>query len=75
MSKTNLTIGERVSLIPFKHKGKAGEVKYIGEIDGKAPGIWIGIELDEPKGDSDGEFNGIQLYECRPSHGVVLRPS
>jgi hypothetical protein len=35
MSKTTLTIGERVSLIPFKHKGKLGDVKFIGEIEGK----------------------------------------
>jgi hypothetical protein len=36
MSKAqNLVVGERVSLIPFKHKGKIGIIKFIGEIEGK----------------------------------------
>jgi hypothetical protein len=36
MSKAqNLVVGERVSLIPFKHKGKIGTIKFIGEIEGK----------------------------------------
>ena len=36
MSKAqNLIVGERVSLIPFKHKGKFGTIKFIGEIEGK----------------------------------------
>jgi len=59
MSKTNLSVGERVSLIPFKHKGKQGEIRFIGEIDGKNSGNWVGIELDELKGDCDGDFNSL----------------
>ena len=57
MSKVTLSIGERVSLIPFKHKGKKGVVKFFGEIEGKNAGNWVGIELDEPNGDCDGEHN------------------
>ena len=75
MSKTNLSLGERVQLIPFKHKGKAGVVKYVGEIEGKNSGNWVGIELDEPQGDCDGDSNGTQIFECRPSHGLFLRPT
>lgn len=75
MSKTNLAVGERVSLIPFKHKGKVGVVKYIGEIAGKNSGNWLGIELDEPKGDGDGDCDGEQVFECRPGHGLFLRPT
>jgi dynactin complex subunit len=75
MSKTNLTLGERVQLIPFKHKGKTGAVKYIGEIEGKNSGNWVGIELDEAQGDCDGDINGTQIFECRPSHGLFLRPT
>jgi dynactin complex subunit len=58
MSKvTKFAVGDRVQLIPFKHKGKQGSVKFIGEIEGKAQGNWVGIELDEPKGENNGEFN------------------
>jgi len=75
MSKTNVTIGEKVSLIPFKHKGKIGEVKFIGEVEGKNQGNWVGIELEEPKGDCDGDFNGSQIFECKKGHGIFLRPT
>ena len=57
MSKTNLQVGERVSLIPFKRKGQQGVVKFIGEIEGKNSGNWVGIELDEQKGECDGDCN------------------
>lgn len=75
MSKTNIVIGEKVSLIPFKHKGKIGEVKFIGEIDGKNTGNWVGIELEEPNGDCDGDFNDNVIFECKPGCGLFLRPT
>lgn len=59
MSKaSNLRVGEKVALLPFRHKGKIGVIKYIGEIEGKTAGNWVGIELEEPVGECDGEFNG-----------------
>ena len=62
-------------MIPFKHKGKVGEVKFIGEIDGKNQGNWVGIELLDPVGECDGDFNGNQIFECKPGHGLILRPT
>jgi len=50
-------------------------IKFIGEIEGKASGNWVGIELDDPKGDCNGDFNGVQLYECKEGHGIFLRPT
>ena len=38
-------------------------------------GIWVGVELDEPKGKSDGEVKGKRLFTCPPMHGSVLRRS
>ena len=76
MSKSsNLRLGEKVQLIPFKHKGKVGVIKFIGEIDGKNTGNWVGIELEEPNGDCDGDCNGNQIFDCKPSHGIFLRPT
>lgn len=75
MSKTNLQVGERVSLIPFKRKGQEGVVKFIGEVEGKNSGNWVGIELDEAKGECDGDCNGTQVFECKPGHGLFLRPT
>ena len=38
-------MGDRVQLIPFKHKGKHATVKYFGAI-GRKFGTWVGLELD-----------------------------
>jgi hypothetical protein len=62
-------------LIPFKHKGKTGEIKFIGEIETKNSGNWVGVELDAPGGDCDGECDGNQLFQCKPGHGLFLRPT
>ena len=59
-----MQLGERVSLIPFKHKGKIGTIKFIGEIDGKNSGNWLGIELLEPTGDCSGEYGSNQIFQC-----------
>ena len=75
MSKATLAVGDRVSALPFKHKGKTGEVKFFGEIDGKNPGNWVGIELDEPTGDCEGDCDGTQIFACKPGHGLFLRPT
>ena len=34
-----------------------GVVKYVGRVD-FATGIWVGLELREPKGKHDGEVKG-----------------
>ena len=76
MSKiSKFALGDRVQLIPFKHKGKQGHIKYIGEIEGKAQGNWVGIELDEANGENNGEFNDVQIFECQEGHGIFLRPT
>ena len=76
MSKvTKFSIGDRVQLIPFKHKGKQGNVKFLGEIEGKAQGNWVGIELDEAKGENNGDFNDQTIFECGENCGIFLRPT
>jgi dynactin complex subunit len=64
MSTNPIAVGDRVMLIPFQHKGKIATVKYYGSIEKKF-GTWVGLELDEPTGDSSGEVNGEQLFDCK----------
>ena len=47
LSKKYLEVGQGVMAIASK---EMGTVKYIGHAD-FAPGIWIGLELRNPKGD------------------------
>ena len=75
MSKINVQLGDRVQLLPYKHKGKQGLIKHLGEIEGKAQGNWVGIELDEAQGDCNGDFEGNQIFECKEGHGIFLRPT
>lgn len=70
----NLSVGDRVSLIPFKHKNKIGVIKFIGEVAGKPSGNWVGIELEEPTGVCSGEFEEKNYFECKENAGIFLRP-
>ena len=45
-----------------------GIVSYIGTTD-FAPGKWIGLTLDEPKGKNDGSVQGRVYFECQDKHG------
>jgi hypothetical protein len=73
MSNTNTySVGDRVILIPYLHKGKVATVKYFGNISKKF-GTWVGLELDEPTGDCSGEVGVEILFECKEMHGLVIR--
>ena len=48
-------------------------IKYVGRT-GFASGIWIGLELRNPKGKHDGQVGGRRYFTCKPNHGVMIRP-
>ena len=72
MQANQFNIGDRVTLIPFQHKGKIATVKFCGNI-GKKFGVWVGLELDESSGENGNEVNGEILFECKENHGLLLR--
>ncbi|KAJ3411127.1 hypothetical protein HDV05_002691 [Chytridiales sp. JEL 0842] len=53
---------------------KRGTVKYVGFTKFK-PGIWVGVEYDEPLGKHDGTVEGEKYFECRKGHGAFVRPA
>merc|ERR1719242_2266203 len=54
-------------------KNRVGVVKYIGSIDFQV-GTWVGVELFEPHGKTNGTWYGKQYFSCSPMHGVWLTP-
>jgi dynactin 1 len=65
MSEDSVTLGSRVII---KEKDITGTVSYIGLAD-FAPGNWIGLTLDEPKGKNDGSVQGKVYFECQEKYG------
>jgi dynactin 1 len=64
-----LTVGARVLVA-----GKKGEIKFVGQTK-FADGEWIGVELDTAEGKNDGSVIGVQYFECRPEHGLFVKPA
>ena len=67
---SSFKIGERV-LIGQK---MSGTIQFVGKTM-FAPGTWIGVELDLPKGTNDGSLDGIRYFTCEPSHGLFAPPN
>ncbi|CAG8719214.1 15190_t:CDS:2, partial [Dentiscutata heterogama] len=54
--------------------GKTGTIRFVGITD-FAPGKWVGVELDDPSGKNNGSVNSKHYFDCKPNHGVFVRPS
>jgi len=59
-----VTIGER-----------RGEVKFVGKVTGGlGAGYWVGVQLDEPTGDSNGTYKNCHYFSCPDKFGLFVRP-
>lgn len=52
-----------------------GVVRFCGSTVFNPVGIWVGIELDEPKGKNDGSVKGVEYFKCAFPRGIFARPS
>lgn len=48
--------------------------RFVGRVEGLAPGYWVGVALDEPAGKNDGSVKGKRVFECAAGYGVFVRP-
>jgi len=65
-------VGARVR---FTNRGglDPGTVAFVGATE-FAPGVWIGINCDEPIGKNDGIVKETRYFECAEQHGIFVRP-
>ncbi|XP_057711852.1 dynactin subunit 1a isoform X2 [Corythoichthys intestinalis] len=60
------------SIVEVIGKGQRGTVAFIGATL-FAPGKWVGIILNEPKGKNDGSVQGKRYFTCEENHGIFVR--
>ncbi|KAF9216830.1 hypothetical protein BGZ59_007829 [Podila verticillata] len=68
-SSMDIEVGARV-----EYNGILGYVRYAGQTS-FAPGKWVGIELDLPRGKNAGVVEGKRYFDCKAVHGVFVRPN
>lgn len=67
-------LGERVRVRKIGRKDPLqASVRFLGETS-FAPGLWVGVELDDPLGTNDGKVQGIRYFSTKASHGLFSRP-
>eukprot|EP00050_Salpingoeca_kvevrii_P014432 m.36061 g.36061 ORF g.36061 m.36061 type:complete len:573 (-) comp5758_c0_seq2:88-1806(-) len=60
------------SRVMYKHMDAV--VQFIGPTH-VGEGLWLGLELTEAKGKHDGQVGDQRYFQCRPNHGVLVKPS
>ena len=61
-------IGNRCKV---KATGTVGTVRYVGKTH-FAPGIWVGVMLDEPVGKNNGSVKDRRYFECPDKYGIFV---
>jgi tubulin-folding cofactor B len=72
---SDLKVGVRVKVEPVTERDieRIGTVLYLGSTD-FAPGIWVGLQYDEPVGKNDGSVEGRRYFDCRHKYGGFVKP-
>lgn len=65
----SINIGDRC--VVTRGPRRLGTVRYKGTFHLK-PGIFIGVEFDEPLGMNDGSVDGHTYFECKPKYGSMV---
>ncbi|KNC55344.1 uncharacterized protein AMSG_12404 [Thecamonas trahens ATCC 50062] len=62
------------SVVRVSNTGHFGVIRFVGETK-FAPGLWVGLEMEEPVGKHDGLRDGVRYFQARYKHALFVRPS
>lgn len=64
----------RVSQKVELQDGRIARVRFAGNAL-FAAGEWLGVELEDASGKNDGSVKGQRYFDCKPGHGMFVRPA
>lgn len=67
-SGLDFDVGNRVGVKTRPLLG-AGTIRWRGQVAGFEED-WVGIELELPRGKTDGMIKGVRHFSCDPKHGI-----
>eukprot|EP00754_Rhynchopus_humris_P024180 Rhum_TRINITY_DN14870_c27_g1::Rhum_TRINITY_DN14870_c27_g1_i1::g.126348::m.126348/K13304/SGK3; serum/glucocorticoid-regulated kinase 3 len=83
--RSDLNVGDRVTVwCRGSSSFEVGVAKWVGQLETDPPprymaretdgccGLWVGVELREAKGDTNGTFGGHAYFECRDNYGLLV---
>lgn len=50
-------------------------MRYWGPVPELGEGDWVGVELENPVGDTDGSYAGKFYFAAQPNHAIFVSPS
>ena len=50
-------------------------MRYWGPVPELGEGDWVGVELENPVGDTDGSYAGTVYFVAQPNHAIFVSPS
>lgn len=68
---STISVGSRCKI----QIGARGSVSYVGKVVDLGSGYYVGVLLDEPYGNSNGQVKGVKYFEAQDKYGIFVRPN